>query len=60
MVHTNKHIFPSPEKFIPQRWLDDKTLEKQRLVAWSRGTRICLGMKFVTTVKLIRGVMTNV
>ena len=40
---------PDPEKFDPERWTD--TRERQRLdhymVAFSKGTRICLGIKYV-------------
>ncbi|MCJ1396152.1 hypothetical protein MMC18_009041 [Xylographa bjoerkii] len=43
MVHMNEDIFPEPNKFKPQRWVDNKGLDKY-MVAWSRGTRICLGM----------------
>src|SRR5690606_28616946 len=47
MVHQNPKVFPHPEKFDPERWLqpDSKKLEKY-LVAFSAGTRSCVGMHF--------------
>lgn len=45
-VHHNPAIFPAPETFDPERWLNDhdKVLEKF-FVPYSKGSRICLGMK---------------
>jgi cytochrome P450 len=46
LVHMNPSIFPEPEKFMPERWLDDTPgrfkLEKY-LVAFSSGGRDCVG-----------------
>lgn len=45
-VHRDKRYFPDPEKFIPERWVDPQArvrLERY-LVAFSKGSRICLGM----------------
>lgn len=42
-VHYNASIFPDPEKFIPERWLQSNELD-QWLVAFSRGSRMCLGI----------------
>ena len=47
-MHTAPSIWgPDPEKFDPERWLDPQ--QRQRLdkymVAFSKGTRICLGIK---------------
>ncbi|KAG7092152.1 hypothetical protein E1B28_008521 [Marasmius oreades] len=43
VVHTNPSIFPDSHEFIPERWLDNRELEKY-LVAFSQGTRLCLGI----------------
>ena len=47
LIHQNEEIFPEPEKFDPERWTDPA--ERQRLdkymVAFSKGTRLCLGIK---------------
>ncbi|KAI8935073.1 hypothetical protein NX059_007668 [Plenodomus lindquistii] len=42
-VHYNASIFPEPEKFIPERWLESDELDRW-LVAFSRGPRMCLGI----------------
>lgn len=47
-VHMNRDIFPEPEKFNPERWIE--AAEKgepltRYLVAFSRGSRSCLGIK---------------
>ncbi|EPQ53551.1 cytochrome P450, partial [Gloeophyllum trabeum ATCC 11539] len=48
-VHMNPSLFPEPETFRPERWLDDsedggisKTLESW-LVSFSKGPRSCIG-----------------
>jgi cytochrome P450 len=46
LVHTNPSIFPEPEKFIPERWLDDTPREfklEKYMVAFSTGNRDCIG-----------------
>ena len=43
-VHYNADIFPEPDKFIPERWLENPDLDNW-LVAFSRGPRMCLGIK---------------
>lgn len=47
--HSNESLFPNPEEFLPERWLlengqQNYALEKY-LIAFSRGSRICLGMQ---------------
>jgi cytochrome P450 len=44
-VHYNADIFPEPESFVPERWLDESTDLDKWLVAFSRGPRMCLGIK---------------
>jgi cytochrome P450 len=46
----NSTIFPNPQEFRPERWIDaaakfDHALEKKYLVNFGRGSRQCLGMK---------------
>ena len=47
LMHTNENVFPNPERFDPERWVDPT--ERMRLdkfmVAFSKGTRNCLGIK---------------
>ncbi|KAL0570421.1 hypothetical protein V5O48_011535 [Marasmius crinis-equi] len=45
IVHTDPSVFPDPREFIPERWLDNRELDKY-LVAFSKGPRICLGIKY--------------
>lgn len=49
IMHANESIFPQGADFIPERWLkEDGTrrieLEKY-LMSFSKGSRVCLGMK---------------
>jgi cytochrome P450 len=48
LLHHYEEKFPEPEKFNPERWVD--LAERQRLdkymVAFSKGTRQCLGIKY--------------
>ncbi|EDO01120.1 hypothetical protein SS1G_03594 [Sclerotinia sclerotiorum 1980 UF-70] len=45
LTHQNEKIFPEPEVFKPERWLEteNKRLEHY-LVTFNRGTRSCLGI----------------
>ena len=43
-VHYNADIFPDPEAFRPERWIESPDLDNW-LVAFSRGPRACLGTK---------------
>lgn len=44
-VHYNSQIFISPHEFRPERWLQNPELDHW-LVAFSRGPRKCLGIKY--------------
>ena len=46
-MHDNPSIFPDPRSFRPERWLQSKDRLQKYLVPFSRGTRQCLGMKYV-------------
>ncbi|KAL0066650.1 hypothetical protein AAF712_006253 [Marasmius tenuissimus] len=43
--HMNPSVFPSPERFIPERWISSnaRDLEKH-LFAFSKGPRMCIGI----------------
>jgi cytochrome P450 len=46
LVHMNPSIFPEPEKFMPERWIDDTPREfklEKYMVAFSSGSRDCIG-----------------
>lgn len=43
LIFQNPTIFPDPLSFRPERWLENPRLDRYQ-VAFSKGTRICLGM----------------
>ncbi|RDA94541.1 hypothetical protein CP533_2745 [Ophiocordyceps camponoti-saundersi (nom. inval.)] len=46
-IHTNAEIFPNPDRFDPGRWIRAQERGERlenRLVAFSRGSRQCLGL----------------
>lgn len=46
-IHNNPDIFETPEKFIPERWLGEKGKQlDQWNVAFSKGSRVCIGQKY--------------
>ena len=51
-VHMNPDLFPNPQAFSPERWLDTngqrrKDLDKY-ILTFSKGSRQCLGIKYVS------------
>jgi cytochrome P450 len=46
MMHRNPNIFPDPDTFRPERWLDPANASKleKSFVAFGRGSRQCIGM----------------
>lgn len=50
LVHMDPVVFPEPKSFKPERWIE--AAEKGQhltkfLVSFGKGSRICLGMKYV-------------
>jgi len=46
MMHDNPDIFPEPRAFKPERWLQSNANQLRKyLVAFSKGSRQCLGMQ---------------
>ena len=45
-VLTDEALFPQPDQFRPERWLEQPELSRY-LVAFGRDTRMCLGIKSV-------------
>ena len=41
-VALNSKNFPKPHEFMPERWIDNKGLDKY-VLSFSKGSRICLG-----------------
>jgi len=47
-IHYNPQIFPEPEEFKPERWLEKRERNHkldEYLMSFSKGSRQCLGMK---------------
>lgn len=44
LTHHNKTIFPDPQAFRPERWLENGKKLERYLVTFNRGTRSCLGI----------------
>jgi cytochrome P450 len=43
-IHDNESIFPSPEEFMPERWLGEGKRLERYLVSFSKGSRQCVGL----------------
>lgn len=46
-MHDNPDVFPEPRSFRPERWMgnpDDRRTQERGFVAFSKGTRMCLGI----------------
>lgn len=55
-VHLDAEVFPEPYAFKPERWLETYSGTESLdhwLVAFSKGPRSCLGMKYVAEVVLL-------
>jgi cytochrome P450 len=46
--HWNKEIFPNPDDFTPERWLDNGKPNyklQKLLISFGKGSRACIGEK---------------
>ena len=49
LQHSDPNVYPRPGEFIPERWLSNVTPAMNRnYVPFSKGSRNCLGMKYVS------------
>lgn len=46
LVHRDEQYFPEPEKFIPERFLNESEMHPFQFIAFSAGPRNCIGQKF--------------
>jgi cytochrome P450 len=50
VVHNDPSVFPNPDLFVPDRWLREdgsyNVAMEQYLVAFSKGQRSCIGIKY--------------
>ncbi|KAI1744418.1 benzoate 4-monooxygenase cytochrome P450 [Xylaria scruposa] len=53
LTHMNSNIFPEPEIFKPDRWLDNPSLKTRYFMAFGRGTRNCLGINLANAELLL-------
>ncbi|KAJ3533591.1 hypothetical protein NMY22_g7270 [Coprinellus aureogranulatus] len=59
-VHRNPDIFPEPLTFNPYRWLGNDSRELANyLIAFSKGPRMCLGIKYAVITLLACGAETD-
>jgi len=47
----NEEIYPEPKRFKPERWIGNPGLEKY-FVPFTKGSRQCLGLKYVASLSL--------
>jgi cytochrome P450 len=59
-IHNDPDCFPDPKSFSPERWLGpDADRQRRHMVAFGRGTRMCLGLNlayaeiFITLAMLV-------
>jgi cytochrome P450 len=55
MMHRDPNIWPRPDTFSPERWLNpDKARKLEKyLVAFTKGSRQCIGMQYVPNSFLV-------
>ncbi|KAL8730121.1 MAG: hypothetical protein Q9181_004778 [Wetmoreana brouardii] len=54
VYHSDESVFPNAGEFVPERWLDGNVRELERhLLAFARGSRMCLGMHLANAELLI-------
>lgn len=56
-IHGNEDIYPDSNEFRPERWLNEKGHRRkdleQYMMSFGKGSRQCLGMKYVPTLLVV-------
>ena len=48
-VHQDRTVFPEPEKFLPERWLNPTAEMQRNWMPFGNGTRACIARNLATT-----------
>lgn len=55
VLHRNAHVFPEPEKWKPERWLEATTNQRKEMDKWfwafGSGARVCIGIHYAMRSK---------
>lgn len=62
MMHTDPKVYEKPFEFIPERWLGDNVNPalKRNYVPFAKGSRSCLGTRYVLATLIHWALMTDV
>ncbi|XP_042226944.1 putative cytochrome P450 120 [Homarus americanus] len=52
-AHTDPAVFPEPNKFRPERWVEENKNDRCRMFAFGAGPRECIGKKMIWDIILI-------
>lgn len=52
-IHMHQDYFPEPDKFLPERWIENPKLERYSF-GFSRGSRMCLGYALFYMAEIVK------
>ena len=47
-INHTESIYPDSHSFVPERWIGEKRVPDRHFVTFSKGTRMCIGLKWVS------------